>query len=149
MGVSFGVIDTEARSASKYADRIPFDVDDLNGKTIDHYLAAMDNAAKAGYKVLVIDSLSHAWRELTEEVDRIAQSSTGKNTFSAWGKVAPKQKRLVDAILNYPGHLITPCGAKPSGWSARARAASWHRKRWGLHRSRAKALSMSSTCSSR
>jgi hypothetical protein len=112
MGVSFGVIDTEARSASKYADRIPFDVDDLNGKTVDHYLAAMDNAAKAGYKMLVIDSLSHAWRELTEEVDRIAQSSTSKNTFSAWGKVAPKQKRLVDAILNYPGHLITTMRSK-------------------------------------
>jgi hypothetical protein len=112
MGVSFAVIDTEARSASKYADRIPFDVDDLNGKTIDHYIAAMQEAAKGGYKVLVIDSLSHAWRELTDEVDRIAQSGTNRNTFSAWGKVSPKQKRLVDAILNYPGHIITTMRSK-------------------------------------
>ncbi|GHU84554.1 hypothetical protein FACS189473_2180 [Spirochaetia bacterium] len=112
MGVPFAVIDTEARSASKYADRIPFDVDDLGEKTIDHYIAAMNDCIKAGYKVLVIDSLSHAWRELTEEVDRIAQNSVSKNTFSAWGKVSPKQKRLVEAILNFPGHIITTMRSK-------------------------------------
>lgn len=112
MEVPFAVIDTEARSASKYADRIPFEVDDLGEKTIDHYIAAMNEAIKAGYKVLVIDSLSHAWRELTEEVDRIAQNSTSKNTFSAWGKVGPKQKRLVEAILNFPGHIITTMRSK-------------------------------------
>jgi hypothetical protein len=106
MGVPFAVIDTEARSASKYADRFSFMVDDLEGKTIDHYIASMNDCVKAGYKVLVIDSLSHAWRELTEEVDRIAQASTSKNTFSPWAKVNPKQKRFIDAILNFPGHII-------------------------------------------
>jgi hypothetical protein len=112
MGVPFAVIDTEARSASKYADRIPFDVDDLTQKSIDHYITSMNDCIRVGYKVLVIDSLSHAWRELTEEVDRIAQSSASKNTFSAWGKVGPKQKRLVDAILNFPGHIITTMRSK-------------------------------------
>ncbi|MDR3266970.1 MAG: ATP-binding protein, partial [Tannerella sp.] len=69
MGGRVAVIDTESKSASKYSDRISFDVDDLSRKTVDDYIAAMNEAAKAGYKVLVIDSLSHAWRELTEEVD--------------------------------------------------------------------------------
>jgi len=112
MGSRFAVIDTEARSASKYADRISFDVENLTDKSIDAYLAAMDECIKAGYKVLVIDSLSHAWRELTEEVDRISQHSTNKNTFTAWGKVAPKQKQLIDAILNFPGHLIATMRSK-------------------------------------
>jgi hypothetical protein len=112
MGTSFAVIDTEARSASKYADRIPFDVDDLGEKTIEHYINAMNEAAKAGYKVLVIDSLSHAWRELTDEVDRIAQASNSRNTFSPWAKVNPKQKRFIDAILNYPGHIIATMRSK-------------------------------------
>jgi hypothetical protein len=106
MGVPFAVIDTEARSASKYADRIPFEVEDLAKKTVDDYIAAMNDAIKAGYKVLVIDSLSHAWRELTDEVDRIAQNSVSRNTFSPWAKVNPKQKRFIDAILNFPGHII-------------------------------------------
>jgi hypothetical protein len=108
----FAVIDTESRSASKYADRFSFIVDDLEGKTIDHYIASMQECARAGYKVLVIDSLSHAWRELTEEVDRIAQSSASKNSFSAWGKASPKQKRFISAILNYPGHIIATMRSK-------------------------------------
>jgi nucleoside-triphosphatase THEP1 len=112
MGTPFAVIDTEARSASKYADRIPFEVDNLGQKTIDHYIASMNDAAKAGYKVLIIDSLSHAWRELTEEVDRITQASQSKNSVLSWGKVSPKQKRLVEAILNFPGHIIATMRSK-------------------------------------
>ena len=112
MGVPVAVIDTEAKSASKYADRFAFTVDNLEKKTVDHYLASMEEAKKAGYKVLVIDSLSHAWRELTEEVDRIAQSSASKNMFSPWAKVNPKQKRFIDAILNYPGHIIATMRSK-------------------------------------
>ncbi|MDR2785231.1 MAG: ATP-binding protein [Treponema sp.] len=112
MGVPVAVIDTEARSASKYADRYSFVVDNLEGKTIDHYLASMKAAGEAGYPVLVIDSLSHAWRELTEEVDRLTLSSTSKNSFLSWGKVGPKQKRFIDAILNYPGHIIATMRSK-------------------------------------
>jgi hypothetical protein len=112
MGAPVAVIDTEARSASKYADRFAFEVDNLEGKTVDHYLASMKAAKDAGYKVLVIDSLSHAWRELTDEVDRIAQGSASKSTFSPWAKVNPKQKRFIDAILSYPGHVIATMRSK-------------------------------------
>jgi hypothetical protein len=111
-GSDFAVIDTESRSASKYADRFDFIVDDLEGKTIDHYIASMRECSQAGYKVLVIDSLSHAWRELTDEVDRIAQSSASKNAFSPWAKASPKQKRFISAILNYPGHIIATMRSK-------------------------------------
>ena len=112
METSVAVIDTEARSASKYADRFSFEVDNLQKKAIDNYLASMNEAREAGYKVLVIDSLSHAWRELTEEVDRITQASNSKNSILSWGKVGPKQKRLIEAILNYPGHIIVTMRSK-------------------------------------
>ncbi|GHV37256.1 hypothetical protein AGMMS49546_04460 [Spirochaetia bacterium] len=112
MGVQVAVIDTEARSASKYADRYKFVVDNLENKTVDGYIKAMHEAYDAGYKVLVIDSLSHAWRELTEEVDRITQASNSKNSFLSWAKVNPKQKRLVEAILNFPGHIIATMRSK-------------------------------------
>jgi hypothetical protein len=72
----------------------------------------MQEAYQTGYKVLVIDSLSHAWRELTEEVDRLTQASASKNSFLSWGRVGPKQKRLIDAILNFPGHLIATMRSK-------------------------------------
>ena len=112
MGVPFAVIDTESRSASKYADRFSFQVDNLGEKTIDHYLASMEEAKKAGYKVLLIDSLSHAWKELTEEADRIALRNTNKNNFTPWKQLNPKQERFKDAILNYPGHIIATMRSK-------------------------------------
>jgi KaiC/GvpD/RAD55 family RecA-like ATPase len=147
MGLPFAVIDTEARSASKYADRISFEVDDLGGKTIDHYITAMNEAIKAGYKVLVIDSLSHAWRELTEEVDRIAQNSTSKNTFSAWGKVSPKQKRLVEAILNFPGHIIATMRSKTEWVIAPNKDGKITPEKMGLAPEQARALSTNLICS--
>jgi hypothetical protein len=112
MGVPFAVIDTESRSATKYADRFDFEVDNLDKKTVEHYIASMNEAEKAGYKVLFIDSLSHAWRELTGEVDRITQSSASQNSILSWAKVSPKQKRFINAILNYPGHIIVTMRSK-------------------------------------
>jgi hypothetical protein len=106
------VIDTEARSASKYADRIPFEVDNLEKKSIEHYIRSMREAAEAGYKVLVIDSLSHAWQELLDEVDRIAKASASKNSWAAWSEGTPKQRSLINAILNFPGHLIVTMRSK-------------------------------------
>ena len=112
MGVPYAVIDTEARSASKYAGRFSFKVANLKDKTIEGYLTAMKEAAQAGYKVLVIDSLSNAWRELTEEVDRITSANNYKNSLLSRGKVGPKQKRFIEAILNFPGHIIATMRSK-------------------------------------
>jgi hypothetical protein len=112
MGVPYAVIDTEARSASKYAGRFSFKVENLQNKTIDGYIAAMRTASDAGYQVLVIDSLSHAWRELTEEVDRITQANNYRNSLLSWGKAGPKQKRFIEAILNFPGHIIATMRSK-------------------------------------
>jgi hypothetical protein len=114
LGVPFAVIDSEARSASKYAglDRFAFKVENLKEKTIDHYLKSMEEAKEAGYKVLLIDSLTHAWRELTEEVDRITLRSNSKNTFTPWAQVGPKQKKFIEALLNYPGHIIVTMRSK-------------------------------------
>jgi hypothetical protein len=45
-------------------------------------------------------------------VDRITQASSSKNSILSWGRVSPKQKRLVEAILNYPGHIIVTMRSK-------------------------------------
>jgi len=111
-GSRIAAIDTENRSLSKYADRFDFDVDDLGDRTIDTYLASINQCIKEGYKVLVIDSLSHAWKELLEEVDRIAAKSFGGNSWAAWSKGTPKQNKLVKAIVDFPGHLIVTMRSK-------------------------------------
>ena len=106
------VIDTERGSASKYADKFDFDVLELEKKNITNYIDAIKEAQKAQYKILVIDSLSHAWQELLEEIDHIAQTKFKGNTWSAWSQGTPKQRSLIDAILNFDGHIIASMRAK-------------------------------------
>ena len=107
------VIDSEHGSASKYADKFPFDSDELTEKAIEDYISKIQEAGRTGYEVLIIDSLSHAWLELVQEVDALAASSTYKGSkFNAWSKGTPKQNDLIEAILNYPGHVIVTMRAK-------------------------------------
>ena len=106
------VIDTERGSAAKYADRFDFDTVELNKTRIENYVEMFDAAAKAGYKVLVIDSMSHAWQELLEEIEQMAKAKYGGNTFRAWGEGTPKQREFVDALLRYPGHIIATMRSK-------------------------------------
>lgn len=112
MGGRIALIDSERGSAAKYGDRFEFDVDNLERKTIDEYVEKIHDAASQGYDVLIIDSLSHAWQELLEEVDKIASAKYRGNTWSAWSEGTPRQRKLVDAILSYPGHIIATMRAK-------------------------------------
>jgi len=125
MGGTVAVIDTEGAvherpdgsveeisSASKYADRFQFDVLNLKDKSIDGYIEAISEAAAAGYQILVIDSMSHAWQELTAEVDKLAKAKYKGNTWSAWSEGTPLQRRLVGAILGFPGHVIATMRSK-------------------------------------
>lgn len=112
MGAKVALIDSEGGSASKYADRFDFDVLDIGVKTIDVYIEAMKAAGDASYPILIIDSLSHAWKELLEEVDRLAKTKFKGNNWSAWSEGTPKQKKLVDALLNYDGHIVATIRSK-------------------------------------
>ena len=109
IGGTVAVIDTERGSASKYADRFEFDVCDLEDRSIAGYVAAI---GEAEHDVLIIDSLSHGWLELLQEVDRIAKAKYRGNTWSAWSEGTPQQNELVDALLAYPGHVIATMRTK-------------------------------------
>lgn len=110
LGKRMAVIDTERGSASKYAgDVAEFDSAGMELFSVQNYLKAIGEAAAAGYDVLVIDSLSHAWSGrggILEEADKMG----GK--FSAWAKLTPLQQKLIDAILSYPGHVIATMRSK-------------------------------------
>lgn len=111
IGGKIAVIDTERGSASKYADRFNFDALDLPAKDIDTYVAGI--AAAAGqYDVLIIDSLTHAWQELLAEIDKLAKAKYRGNTWSAWSEGTPMHRKLVDALLDFPGHIIATMRSK-------------------------------------
>ena len=106
LGTRVGVIDSEHGSASKYADRFDFDTCNLEKKDVEAYTDIINMAAKEGFNPLVIDSGSHAWKELLKEIDHIAKTRFGGNKWAAWSEGNPKQDAFIEAILNYPGHLI-------------------------------------------
>jgi len=115
LGKRIAVIDTESGSASKYADQFTFDVDDtLPDHSPKSYIDAIQAAAAAGYDVLVIDSLTHAWAGrggALEMVDVAAAKSQG-NSYAAWRTVTPWHNKLVDAILTAPIHIIATMRTK-------------------------------------
>lgn len=111
IGGKIAVIDSERGSASKYSDRFDFYVVDLDSKNIDEYVHWIEEA-NGKYDVLIVDSLTHAWTELLEEIDRIARTKYSGNSWSAWNEGTPKQKKLINAILSFNGHIIATMRAK-------------------------------------
>ena len=114
-GGKIGAIDTERGSLRKYADKFDFSDIRLNTFAPDTYVEAINEFAKAGFPVLVIDSLSHAWMGkdgALQQVEQAAKRSQSNNTYVAWREVTPQHNALVDATLAYPGHIIVTMRSK-------------------------------------
>ncbi len=116
MGKRVAVIDTENESSSLYAgespDGIEWDFQSLNLKRFgpDNYTHAIETAAKEGFDVIVIDSLSHAWIGEGGALDLVDQK--GGNKFTAWKDITPMQRRMVDTIIRSPAHVIATMRSK-------------------------------------
>ena len=104
LGGKIALIDTEKKSASKYADRFDFDVCNCDKPTINNIKMTIEQAKD--YDVLIIDSLTHAWLELLDEMNQVAKNKFGGNTWSAWSEGTPKQMSLINALLDFKGHII-------------------------------------------
>lgn len=114
-GGRIALLDTERASASKYAGEFSFDTAELETFHPAKYVEAIQQAEKAGYEVLIIDSLSHAWMGkdgALEQVDKVAARSRTGNSFGAWREVTPMHHALVDAILRSRCHVIATMRAK-------------------------------------
>lgn len=117
LGQRVAVIDTESGSARKYTgespDGVPFDFDviELTRFSPSEYTACIREASRAGYDVLLIDSLSHAWDGKDGALDLVDKKS-GSNKFTAWKDVTPMHREMVDAILVAPLHVIATMRSK-------------------------------------
>lgn len=111
-----GLIDSERGSASKYSDEFDFDQLCLDSFSPENYIEAIKAAEQAGFGVLIIDSLSHAWSGkdgALEQVDLATMRSRSKNQFTdGWRAVTPMHNRLVDAMLSCNMHLIATMRTK-------------------------------------
>jgi hypothetical protein len=121
-GGGLAVLDTEHGSASKYSDIFSFDVSELGTSDgLDYhpqnFINTIREAESAGYAVLIIDSISHAWMGqggALSLVDQFARTSSrgGKDTFTAWSKVTPIQEGLITAIQSASLDIIVTARSK-------------------------------------
>jgi hypothetical protein len=115
-----GVIDTERQSASLYSDVYAFDVIELNPPyTVDRYISALATFERAGYSVVIIDQMSHAWVGQGGIMEQV-QKAESQNAMAPWLNATPEQNRLVDTVLASPCHIIANMRAK-TAWSMEER----------------------------
>jgi len=121
LGGPIALVDTERGSACKYADLFNFDVLGLDSFHPQRYIDAIHDAEDAGYAVLILDSLSHAWAGkdgALELVDKAAKRlaatyrSGKEDSFAAWREVTPVHNALVDAMVQSRLHLIVTMRTK-------------------------------------
>ncbi|MDK0525036.1 AAA family ATPase [Streptomyces sp. ML-6] len=115
LGSRIALIDTERGSARKYANEFAFDVLELAYFSPDDLVEALAAAGAAGYDVVIVDSLSHFWSGsggMLEQVDHAAKKGFGGNSFGGWKEARPMERRMVDALVSYPGHVIVTMRAK-------------------------------------
>ncbi len=115
LSTKVAVVDTEHGSAAKFNDAFTFDVVQPHEFSPRMYSAAITAAEKAGYEVLIIDSLSHAWNGkggALEMADNEKARQRNPNSFSAWRNVTPVWQEMIEHILSTPMHVIATMRAK-------------------------------------
>ena len=116
LGGRIAMIDTENGSGDLYADLFDYDICNISAPyDVQKYIQAIHDAENAGYDIIIIDSLSHAWAGeggLLDVQSKIAESQRGGNSYTAWRKVTPMQNQLIETILSSKCHIIATMRSK-------------------------------------
>ena len=108
------VIDSEGR-AREYAGGTPFwfSLEEPESFGPDKWIAALQEARRLGFGVVILDSLSDEWRGRGGVLEQADQAKgEGVNSFRAWGPLKAAHWRLVEEILAFPGHVLITLRSK-------------------------------------
>lgn len=108
-GTRIGYIGTEGMRDKLYANEFDYDLISLEEYSPDYYIAAIDAFLDEGYKVIIIDSMTHLWNWVQ---DQVQVTTKGDNTFQAWGKYKKENKKIIEKILLAPAHIIVTARGK-------------------------------------
>ncbi|MEU9921923.1 AAA family ATPase [Streptomyces griseoluteus] len=122
-GGPIGLADTERGSALKYA--IVPGKPELGGHEFGHLpmdrhdprdlIKVVRAAEQANLAVLIVDSWSHFWNGrggLLEIVEEAGSAKGAGGTFGGWRTGNPIEQEMLDALLNFRGHLIVTMRTK-------------------------------------
>jgi hypothetical protein len=113
--VPIAVICSEHGRCAKYAGDRPtpdapplkFDICVLDEFSPAAYTRKIEAAGSEGYRILVIDGISHAWSGPGGILD--LHGSLSGNSFTNWAKVNPLHFGLLESILESPCHVLATC----------------------------------------
>jgi len=108
------VIDTERGSASKYVGLNNWAFDTLAPSSFSpqSLTEALAIAGGEGYGCVLVDSLSHYWMGVDGMLEQVDRRAKGGNNFSGWKEARPDERRMIDALVSYPGHVIVTLRVK-------------------------------------
>ncbi|MCP5006667.1 MAG: AAA family ATPase [Planctomycetes bacterium] len=88
-----------------YADKFSYKYVPLTAPySPEMFQAAVEYGNNKGYKVIIIDSASHEWNGEGGILE--IQSKMPGNSYVNWGKVKPRHKKFVDAMIKSDAHII-------------------------------------------
>lgn len=111
-GKKFAAVDTENGRMSHYADMFEFDVTDLRAPfRPERYADAIQAADKAGYPVVVVDSMSHEWSGddgVLEYQEKELARMGGRESARMASWIAPKMahRKMVTRLLQVQAHVV-------------------------------------------
>jgi hypothetical protein len=105
-GTKIGYIGTEGMRDKLYANEFDYDLISLEEYSPDYYEAALDAFLEAGYKIIIVDSMTHLWNWVNDQVQKVTTTKGGDSSFQAWGKYKRENKRIIEKILLAPAHII-------------------------------------------
>jgi hypothetical protein len=104
-------IGTEGSRDKYYANEFDYDLLQLkNDFSPEKYLDALEDALDSGYKVIIIDSISHEWVGKNGCLE--IHSKMAGNSYTNWNKVTPRHNKLMDLILDCEAHVIVTVRGK-------------------------------------
>ena len=114
LGRGVVVVDTERGTASKYAGLNGWEFQRLNVHSYSpqSLVEILGAAAGQGFEVLILDSWSHYWEGIDGMLEQVDRRSGANKFTSGWKEMRPEERRMVDALLAFPGHLIVTLRSK-------------------------------------
>lgn len=114
LGDNLAVIDTERGSASKYVGLNGWEFETVKPDKFSplSLVETLGVAAGRGFDVVLIDSLSHYWMGVDGMLEQVDRRSSNSSSFSGWKEARPDERKMIDAIIAYPGHVIVTMRSK-------------------------------------
>lgn len=114
LGRRVAVIDTERGKASLYVGHNGWQFKTIKPTSYSpvSLVEHLGKAEGAGFDVVIIDSLSHYWEGIDGMLEQVDKRSGTSKFTSGWKVVRPEERRMIDAILAYPGHVIVTLRVK-------------------------------------